>query len=231
MDLKPEITARVRCFIKGAEMIHFNAAALYREALILRAAGAFARASVLHQISMEECSKVDTIGAVVVSILAGQEVDEASLTKNFRDHKAKNYANAYNAEPTDEEHSARERRDWEAAQAAFRKFQKDFHKSMNDIKKAGLYVDYNDGTFSAPVDTVNEAMSIACMQLNADFLRRGEDFIRLMKRIGAEPDRYAKAFLAFFSNTEAMRLKDELDAEAIVQAIVEQMRHQLGGSG
>lgn len=227
MDSTPDTTARMRRYIQGAELVHSNAAALYDEAHILGKVGSFARASVLHQISMEECSKVDTLGAVVVSLLGGQEVDETSLTNSFRNHKAKNYANAYNAEPTDEERSARERRDWEAARAAFGKFQRDFHKGMNDIKNAGLYVDYSDGSFSAPMNTVNEAIAVACMQLNADFLRRGEAHIRLLRRIEAEPERYAKVFRAFLSNTEAMQLKDGMSAEAIIEVLVEQMRHQI----
>jgi AbiV family abortive infection protein len=227
MDIKPDTTTRVQRFIEGAEMIHANAAALYGEALILRNAGAIARASVLHQISMEECSKVDTLGAVVVSILGGQEVDDASLSKSLRDHKAKNYANAYNGEPTDEERSARERRDWDAARAAFRGLQKDFHKRMNFIKNAGLYVDYSDGNFVAPTDAVNEQVATAFMQLNADFLRRGEDFIRLLRRIGAEPQRYARVFHAFLSDTKAMQFEDGVGSKAIIDTIVEQMRHQL----
>ncbi|WP_313426024.1 AbiV family abortive infection protein [Stenotrophomonas rhizophila] len=230
MDIKPDTSARMRRFIEGAELIHSNAAALYDEAQILGQTGAFARAAVLHQISMEECSKVETLGAVVVSILGGKEVDEASLTKKFRDHKAKNYANAYNAEPTGEERSARENHDWEAAHAAFKKFQSDFHKNKNAIKNAGLYVDYVDGAFVAPVDTVTEATAFACMQLNADFLRLGEDFIRLLGRIGAEPGRYARVFGAFLSNTQAMQLMDGLGAEAVIEAIVEQMRSQIEAS-
>lgn len=94
--------SRMQSLIVGAELIHTNAIALYSEAQTLGKSGAFARAATLHQISMEECSKVDILGGAVVSILTGNDFNEAQLTRSFRDHKVKNHANAYNAEPTDE---------------------------------------------------------------------------------------------------------------------------------
>ncbi len=53
---------KVRRYKDGAVLIFTNAEALYEEAQLLGQAGHFARATVLHQISMEECSKVDTLG-------------------------------------------------------------------------------------------------------------------------------------------------------------------------
>ena len=57
---------RVKRFADGAERIFVNAEALYKEAELLGSAGHFARATVLHQISMEECSKIDTLGAAAM---------------------------------------------------------------------------------------------------------------------------------------------------------------------
>ncbi|MGH8196375.1 MAG: AbiV family abortive infection protein [Woeseiaceae bacterium] len=54
---------RVRRYADGAALIFTNAEALYDEAQLLGQAGRFARATVLHQISMEECSKIDTLVA------------------------------------------------------------------------------------------------------------------------------------------------------------------------
>ena len=65
------------------------------------------------------------------------------------------------------------------------------------------------------------------MYLNADFLRRGEDFIRLLKRIEAVPERFAMLARAFLDSTKAMVFKSQLNDEAIIETIVEQMRLQL----
>lgn len=227
MTVNKDTMSRIQGLIVGAELIHANAIALYSEAQTLGKSAAFARAATLHQISMEECSKVDILGGAVVSILTGHDFNEAQLTRSFRDHKAKNHANAYNAEPTDKERTARECRDWDAARAEFKKFQDEFHKEMNEIKNTGLYVDYKDGSFSVPINTINEATASACMYLNADFLRRGESFIRLLKRIEADPERFAMVAGAFLDTTEAMEFKSQFNDEAIIETIVEQMRLQL----
>lgn len=222
--------ARLHCFIDGAKAIHANAAALYEEAQILGQAGAFARAAVLHQISMEECSKVDMLGAAAVSLLAGEDVDEELLARKFRDHKAKNRANAYNAEQTDEERSARERRDWHVAMAAFKDFQSAFHKGMNDIKNMGLYVDFKDGIFSSPTDIVDEATAVSTMHLNADFLRRGDDFVRLMTRFGDNPERFEIIFRALATKIESSKLDAKVDPEKVMSMVLEEMRLQIESS-
>src|SRR5690606_37122363 len=128
------IIERVKRYADGAALIFANAEALYEEAQLLREAGHFARATVLHQISMEECSKIDTLGAAATSILLGSDVDETRLARDLRNHKAKNHANAFFAKTTDEELAARARGDWKAASEAFRKFQERFHAEVNAIK-------------------------------------------------------------------------------------------------
>jgi AbiV family abortive infection protein len=46
----------------GAQKVFENATGLYKEALILTKVGALSRALFLHQISMEECAKVEILG-------------------------------------------------------------------------------------------------------------------------------------------------------------------------
>jgi AbiV family abortive infection protein len=50
---------RLRAYSRGAQLIFENAEALYNEAQTLGQSGSFARAAALHQISMEECAKID----------------------------------------------------------------------------------------------------------------------------------------------------------------------------
>jgi hypothetical protein len=61
--------------VRGAEKTFDNAEKLYFEAETLAKTGATARALCLHQISLEECAKVETLGAWATSLLAGQKVD------------------------------------------------------------------------------------------------------------------------------------------------------------
>src|SRR5262245_33920028 len=80
---------------RGAQLTFANADALYNEAQLLGTNGAFARALTLHQISIEECSKLDMLCVAAVSLLMGHPVDLTELATKFRQHKVKNYNNAY----------------------------------------------------------------------------------------------------------------------------------------
>lgn len=215
---------RVRCYADGAALTFKNAEALYNEARLLAQAGHFARATVLHQVSMEECSKIDTLGAAATSILLGHDVEEALLARALRDHKAKNHANAFFARITDEEMAARTRGDWKAASEAFKKFQDKFHAEVNTIKNAGLYVDFRDGQFTAPIDEVDESTATAFQSVNAYFLMHCDSFLRLLRRMVSEPDFYTELTTNFVERLEALRDIEELDPQQLLDALMEELR-------
>lgn len=215
---------RVRTYSQGARTIFENAQALYDEAQVLGQAKFFARAAALHQISMEECAKIDMLGAYTVSILVGHDVDDDQIGKVFRDHKAKNHANAYNATPTPQEEEARARGDWAAASAAFKKFQRDFHVEVNTIKNAALYVDFQEGVFISPNEAISEQIAAALMAMNAEFLQRSALFIRLLRRMEADPQKFADASTQFVGRAEALRKNGTFDPEGITNALLEEMR-------
>lgn len=58
--------------VRGSHLIFDNATTLYNEAQLLGSNSAFARALTLHQISMEECSKVDMLCVAATSLLMGR---------------------------------------------------------------------------------------------------------------------------------------------------------------
>jgi AbiV family abortive infection protein len=214
---------RVRRYADGAALIFTNAEALYDEAQLLGQAGHFARATVLHQISMEECSKIDTLGAAATSILLGHDVNETRLARAFRNHKAKNHANAFFAKTTDEEMAARARGDWKSESEAFKRFQDKFHAEVNTVKNAGLYVDFQDGQFTAPVDEVDEPTAIAFQCLNAEFLQHCDNFLRLLRRMVSEPDFYAELTKNFVERSEALRAAEDLEPQQILDALIEEL--------
>jgi AbiV family abortive infection protein len=85
VEALPEIDrASLSVLVRGAEKTFDNAERLYFEAEILAKAGATARALCLHQISLEECSKIESVGAWAASLLSGLGVDQSKVLAAFR---------------------------------------------------------------------------------------------------------------------------------------------------
>jgi AbiV family abortive infection protein len=97
--------------VRGAEKTFDNAEKLYFEAELLAKAGATARALCLHQISLEECSKIENMGAWAISLLSDLKVDQNKILASFRRHSSKNKSNAYMLEGSQAEQDAKARGD------------------------------------------------------------------------------------------------------------------------
>jgi AbiV family abortive infection protein len=82
--------ALLSVLMRGAERTFENAEGLYREAKTLATAGATARALFLHQISLEECSKIENMGAWAMSLLSDHKVDQKKILDGFTRHASKN---------------------------------------------------------------------------------------------------------------------------------------------
>jgi AbiV family abortive infection protein len=92
--------------IRWAEATFANAEDLFFEAGTLREAGHLSRALFLHQISMEECGKVELLGDWIANVLSGLHHDTGRLWRELASHEAKNLANAYMLELSEEEKHA-----------------------------------------------------------------------------------------------------------------------------
>src|SRR5690349_6390996 len=79
---------------RGAEAAFRNAEALFSEAALLGKNRSLSRSLFLHQISLEECGKIELLTAWATGLLMGEEIDARKLTKALANHKAKNHANA-----------------------------------------------------------------------------------------------------------------------------------------
>jgi AbiV family abortive infection protein len=88
--------------IRGAQAAFANAQELFFEAAILGKAGHLSRALFLHQISMEECGKVDLLSGWIAGELLGFQQDTKKLERALASHEAKNIANAYMLELSEE---------------------------------------------------------------------------------------------------------------------------------
>ena len=157
-------------FSRGGALILDNAEQLYREACILRDHGALSRALCLHQLSKEECGKLELLGGYAVSIASGDPVNLKLMAKTLRDHRAKNNANAYFAGVTEHERAARERKDWTTASRAFDKLKATLHDIFNTNKNAALYVGFEKRKFVAPKDVITEELVEDIAALNQYFL-------------------------------------------------------------
>jgi AbiV family abortive infection protein len=172
----------------GAEKTFDNAEKLYFEAVLLAKAGATARALCLHQISLEECSKIQNMGAWATSLLSGLEVNQNKILAAFRRHSSKNKSNAYMLEGSPEEKDATGRGDWKTALEEFRKLQLDFHEASNDAKNASLYVDWKDGEFVSPSEQITPEMLSQIIDRNQTFLGYAQNSLKMLKRLDKSPD-------------------------------------------
>lgn len=126
----------------GATKTFSNAEQLFQEARILRKNGKLGRALFLHQISIEECAKVQMLAAWAAGLLMGDKADSKQLVASLASHRAKNHTNAYMLKPTKQESEARERGDWKGSRDEFEILQAEFHQRSNTEKNASLYVDF-----------------------------------------------------------------------------------------
>lgn len=183
-----ETSVLVGVLAEGAAKILDNASDLQREAVLLHAAGALSRSLALHQISLEECSKVDMLGAWASGKLMGYEgPDLDGMAKIFANHRAKNYNNAYMMPPDDAELSAREEGASGEALRAFKAMQAEFHAQSNVAKNASLYVDLKNGEFTAPKERITEEMVGDIAALNERFLGQAELMVRMLFRWSENP--------------------------------------------
>jgi len=155
MTLTAENKNLAGTLIDGAQRTFRNAEELFSEAQLLAQHGGVSRAFLLHQISLEECGKIEMLAAAITTLLQGGAVDMKRLSKSITKHESKNKSNAYFLPRSEEENAAIVSGDTAASVAAFSTLQDEFHENSNTLKNASLYVKF-DGKFSSPSDVINQ---------------------------------------------------------------------------
>lgn len=190
MALTQEQKSLIELLIDGAEKSFKNACALYAEATLLGNNGSWARGLCLHQLSLEECGKIDMLCAAVMQILLRKPLDLRRLQKAFTSHEAKNKANAYYLTPTPEEATAINNDDSTAALEVFRNQKESFHKDSNDAKNASLYVDFKE-QFTSPLDRFTEADFVRIRERNDKHMQISDQFVnRMLQQCKQDIDKY-----------------------------------------
>ncbi|RZI31150.1 AbiV family abortive infection protein [Pseudomonas orientalis] len=181
MALTQEQEAFAVGLIDGAQKVFENADRLFYEAGVLADVGAFPRGYLLHQISLEECGKIEILCAAILSHLIGKEVDVKSLSRVFRRHESKNKINAYFLPFSEEEQVAEKNNDIAAAVSSFKIVQEEFHKESNNLKNSSLYVDF-DGGFTSPVDVISQDDYERIRAQNATFMGLTNVKVQMLSR-------------------------------------------------
>jgi AbiV family abortive infection protein len=181
MALSEETKKLAHVLIGGADKCFANADALHREASILANSGAWARGLLLHQISLEECAKVEMLAAAVTSLLQGEKTDIQRLYQAMTRHEAKNKANAYFLPVSQEELAARNAGDTAQAVNLFKEVQREFHRDSNLEKNASLYVNPGE-PFTSPLDQFTEEDFLRVRKRNEEFLSLSYPKVVLLKK-------------------------------------------------
>lgn len=190
--------------VRGAEKTFDNAEKLHFEAELLAKAGATARALCLHQISLEECSKIETMGAWATSLLSGLPVAQNKVLAAFRRHSSKNKSNAYMLDGSREEKDAKARGDWKTAQKEFKKHQAEFDEASNNAKNASLYVDWKGGEFVSPSEQINSEMLAQIIDRNRTFLGYAYNSLKMLQRLDKSPGDLQDLIVEFVAAAEKM---------------------------
>lgn len=181
MALTQEQEAFAVGLIDGAQKVFENADRLFYEAGVLADVGAFPRGYLLHQISLEECGKIEILCSAILSHLIGKEVDVKSLSRVFRRHESKNKMNAYFLPFSEDEQVAEKNNDIAAAVRSFKIVQEEFHKESNNLKNSSLYVDF-DGDFTSPVDVISQDDYERIRAQNATFMGLTNVKVQMLSR-------------------------------------------------
>lgn len=190
--------------IRGTEKTFDNAERLYVEADILANAGAVARALCLHQISLEECAKVNNLGAWAVSLVFKFDVNQKKILAAFGYHAAKNNSNAYMLRASEAETDAWASGDSKAAMEAFKKTQNEFHQTSNGDKNTSLYVDWVGSEFSAPSERITNEMLAVITERNAEFLGYAYNMLGFLRQLEKSQDKMKEKFSSFVEQVEKL---------------------------
>ena len=215
----------LRDLVSGAQKIFENAESLFNEARLLRANGFFIRALVLHQISLEECAKIEILGGWATGLLMGHQVDMKKLEGVMASHAHKNRSNAYFLELSEEEELASEAGDTESGIKAFRELQQKFYIKANTAKNAALYVDFNDGKFVAPNERITPEMAAETASLNEEFLGIGFRNLELLRKVEGAPERHSEWAARFEKMANELKAKYPDNPHKAMELLLEEMVH------
>jgi AbiV family abortive infection protein len=214
---------------RGAALALANAESLFREAAILLSCRAYSRCLFLHQISLEECGKIEILGGWATSLLMGLPSDATKVESALANHKAKNFANAYMLPVNEAERAAREASDWSTAMRIFDEQQANFHNKSNERKNAALYVDLVGGVFHEPAERITEEMCHQIAGTNAEFLQLVRPKVAMLARWSEDLEGTRATLMEFQARLEALRAEHPSDPQRALDGVLDEMLGKMKG--
>ncbi|MEQ1591449.1 MAG: AbiV family abortive infection protein [Thiobacillaceae bacterium] len=208
---------------RGAALALANAEDLFREASVLFACKAYSRALFLHQISMEECGKIEILGGWASGQLMGLPLNIKKVASALASHKAKNFANAYMLPVSEAERSAWRVANWQTAIDTFDEQQAEFHNQSNEKKNAALYVDFEEGIFRAPTERITEDMCHEIAARNSEFLELVRPKVSMLGRWAENQEGARSTLIEFQARMEELHGKYPSEPQKALDLVFEEM--------
>jgi hypothetical protein len=156
----------------------------------------------------------------------GHEVDFGKLSDAFAKHKTKNCANAYMLPATKAELEARAGGDWKRSIDVFSQQQAKFHQDSNSAKNASLYVDYENGRFSAPREKITETMVADIAGLNSELLALTAPKVEMLSGWQSNIEEVRRRTKWFAARLEKLRSQSPNNPEEVMSVIMQEMLDQ-----
>jgi AbiV family abortive infection protein len=176
---------------------------------------------------MEECGKVELLGDWIANVLSGLHHDTGRLWRELASHEAKNLANAYMLELSEEEKHARQRKDWKGLRAAFTRAKREFHEKSNRAKNAALYVDIVDGNLTTPRDRITVEMVAEIAKQNERYLGLIQSRLKIFLKWGSEPVEAGELIRQFTERIEQLEKEMPDDPQKVMDVVLDEMRSAL----
>lgn len=206
---------RVLTSLKPKDLILFskavlkNAELLFKEAELLAKNNCLPRAYFLHQISLEECAKIEIFGHFCVRYFRLGKIEFSRLKSKIISHKSKNITNAYFQRLTDGELKAIKKGDSALFAKEFFKMRERFHKERNYYKNSALYVDIDKDRPLSPQDHFDKKIIKFINEENREYIYLARLKIGVMQYIEKNPK-------AIETKEMKKRIKSLLDNKSVL---------------
>lgn len=208
---------------RGAVLTLANAQSLFEEAEVLFSCKAYSRCLFLHQISLEECGKIEILGAWAVSLLMEFPFNPKKVQSALASHKAKNFANAYMLPVSERERTAQQSSDMRTMIQIFNEQQTEFHNESNNKKNAALYVDLVESVFQAPVERIIEDICKIIATRNAEFLQLVSPKVAMLGRWAKDTEGAQATLIELQTRLEVLRAEHGSDSPWTLDGVLDEM--------
>ena len=167
------------------------------------------------------------LGAWATSILMGYKVDGAKVKKAMASHAHKNRTNAYFLKGNEKEEAAKQSGDFGAAIESFSEMQTAFHQAANKAKNDSLYVDFVNGKFVAPIESITPELAAETAKRNEEFLTLSFPKLEMLRKYVENPKRIKAELSDFEKQLKALADQYSDDPGKVVDVLLQELSRRL----